>query len=123
MRGTWWCGVCETVNTANRTCTACGANLTRRATVATNVRNRIAPMPPPPPVRAPLPDPVRRAINREPVHEPGWEELEEESGYTVMPIPGGCLVSLDRGLARTGDGPPITRRTRSQGPRRCSAKS
>jgi len=94
MKGTWRCGVCETVNSASRTCTACGANLNRRSTVATDVVNRIARVPPPPPVRAPLPEPVRRAINREPVPESEWEEFEAESGYTMTPIPGGCLVSL-----------------------------
>lgn len=42
----------------------------------------------------PLPEPVRRAINREPVSEPEWEEYEAESGYYMTPVPGGCVLNF-----------------------------
>jgi hypothetical protein len=85
----WKCAVCETVNDGGRTCSACGAPLTRRSAAATAVRSRIAPAPPPP-APAPLPDPVRRAINREPVDESEWPE---ETNWRVLPLPGGCIVT------------------------------
>ena len=94
MTGTWQCGVCETVNHGGRTCSACGADLTRRSTVATSVRTRLTPSMPPPPAPAPLPEPVERAINRHPVADDEWAEYEVENGYEVTPIPGGCLVSV-----------------------------
>ncbi len=93
MSATWQCGVCETFNSAGRICSACGASLTRRSTIATAVRSRLTPVPPPP-VTAPLPDPVRRAINREPIPAEDFEEFEVETRYNVTPIPGGCLVSF-----------------------------
>lgn len=92
MNTAWQCAVCEAVNYVGRECTACGATLTRRSTVATSVRGRLTPTPPPPPPPAPLPRPVERAINREPVPAEEWEEIE--TGYSVVPIPGGCLVSM-----------------------------
>ena len=92
MKGTWQCGVCETVNDSDRTCAACGADLTRRSTITTSVRNRLTPALPPPNVAAPLPEPVKRAINREPVSEEEW--VEYETGYGIRPIPGGCLINL-----------------------------
>jgi hypothetical protein len=68
----WQCAVCETVNNGGRSCTACGAAMTRRSAAVTAVRSRIAQAPPPPPAAAPLPEPVRRAINREPVDDEEW---------------------------------------------------
>jgi hypothetical protein len=85
----WKCAVCETVNDGGRFCSACGAPLSRRSAAATAVRGRIAPAPAPPPVE-PLSEPVRRAINREPVDESEWPY--EESSFTMVPMPGGCLV-------------------------------
>ncbi|MDQ3717032.1 MAG: hypothetical protein M3381_13640 [Actinomycetota bacterium] len=41
-----------------------------------------------------MPDPVRRAINREPIPAEDFEEFEVETRYNVTPIPGGCLVSF-----------------------------
>ena len=82
----WRCAVCETVNDGGRSCTACGAPLTRRSAAATAIRARIAPAPPPPPVE-PLPEPVRRAINREPVDESEWTY-----DTAMVPLPGGCIV-------------------------------
>jgi len=90
MNALWTCAVCETVNDGGRSCTACGAPLTRRSAAATAIRGRIAPVPPPPPL-APLPEPVRRAINREPVDESEWPY--EESSFTMVPMPGGCLIA------------------------------
>jgi hypothetical protein len=69
---------------------ACGAPLTRRSAAVTAVRGRIAPVPPPPPA-APLPEPVRRAINREPVDESEWPY--DDTNWTVVPLPGGCLFT------------------------------
>lgn len=94
MTATWQCGVCESVNYEGRTCSACGANLTRRATVATSIRGRLTPPIPAPQTDVPLADPVRRAINREPVPEPEWEEFEMESGYYMTPVPGGCILNF-----------------------------
>ena len=94
MNALWRCGVCETVNHGGTTCSACGASLTRRSTVATVARARLAPPPPPPPPPpAPLPEPVRRAINREPVPEEEWAAYEE-SRVDMLPFPGGCLFTV-----------------------------
>ncbi len=92
MNALWQCAVCETVNNGGRSCTACGAAMTRRSAATTAVRSRIAPAPPPPPPAAPLPEPVRRAINREPVDEEEW--AHHESNFTMLPLPGGCLFTL-----------------------------
>jgi hypothetical protein len=39
----------------------------------------------------PLPRPVERAINREPVDEEAWP-YDEEMSYRMIPVPGGCVV-------------------------------
>ena len=91
MNALWQCAVCETVNNGGRSCTACGAAMTRRSAAVTAVRSRIAQAPPPPPADAPLPEPVRRAINREPVDESDWPY--EETQFTMVPMPGGCLFT------------------------------
>jgi hypothetical protein len=39
----------------------------------------------------PLPAPVRRAINREPVDEAEWPE--EDLNWRMVPLPGGCLFT------------------------------
>jgi hypothetical protein len=88
----WQCAVCETVNDGGRSCTACGATMTRRSAAVTAVRSRIAQAPPPPPAAAPLAEPVRRAINREPVDEEEWPY--DEHSFTMMPLPGGCLFTV-----------------------------
>ncbi|HZB50806.1 MAG TPA: hypothetical protein VE547_17090 [Mycobacteriales bacterium] len=90
MNALWTCAVCETVNDGGRSCSACGAPLTRRSAAATAIRGRIAPAPPPPPLE-PLPEPVRRAINREPVDESEWPY--EDMRWQVVPLPGGCLFT------------------------------
>ena len=90
----WTCGVCETVNQGGQVCAACGASMTRRSAAVTAVRARLAPVPPLP-EPAPLPEPVRRAINREPVDEEEWPY--EENTFRMVPVPGGCLfVSAPR---------------------------
>jgi hypothetical protein len=87
----WQCAVCETVNQGGRTCSACGAAMTRRSAATTSVRGRLAPVPLPPPAATPLPEPVRRAISREPVPEDEWPY--EENELRVLPMPGGCIVT------------------------------
>lgn len=91
MTTLWQCAVCETVNHGGRSCTACGAAMTRRSAAATSVRGRVAPVPPPPPAR-PLPDPVRRAINREPVDDAEWDY--DTPTVSMLPLPGGCLFTV-----------------------------
>jgi hypothetical protein len=86
MNAIWRCGVCETVNHWGRTCSACGGNLTRRSTVATVARATVTPSAQAPPPPAPVAEPVRRAINREPVAEEEWEEYENT--VDVLPFPG-----------------------------------
>ena len=85
----WTCGVCETVNQGGTTCAACGASMTKRSAATTAIRGRIAPVPPPPEPATPLPQPVRRAINREPIDEDEWPF--EENTFRMVPMPGGCL--------------------------------
>ena len=86
----WRCAVCETVNTGVTTCAACGAVMTRGTRVANAARARIAPLPPPPPLPTELPEPVQRAINREPVDEEEW--AYEDQKFRVVPVPGGCIM-------------------------------
>ncbi|MCA1695247.1 MAG: hypothetical protein LC749_11235 [Actinobacteria bacterium] len=83
MTALWQCAVCETINQGGRSCTACGASLTRRSAAATAVRSRLVPLPPPPTATAPLPEPVRRAINREPINETEWPY--DEASFNLVP--------------------------------------
>ncbi|MGZ4619047.1 MAG: hypothetical protein ACXV3F_10080 [Frankiaceae bacterium] len=39
----------------------------------------------------PLPPPVKRAINREPVIEEEWP-YDDERSFKMIPVPGGCIV-------------------------------
>jgi hypothetical protein len=95
MSTVWQCTVCETVNQGGRTCAACGAAMTRRSAVATSVRGKVAPVPPLPPWGTPPPEPVQRAINREPIDEAEWPY--EENTFRMVPVPGGCVfVSAPR---------------------------
>ena len=94
MSAMWQCAVCEAVNYGGRTCTACGAPLTRRSAAATSVRGRLTPSPPPDDV-VPLPEPVRRAINREPIAEEEWEY--DRPTFDMVPLPGGCLFTVRPG--------------------------
>jgi len=90
MSAPWQCSVCEAVNPGDRTtCAACGAAMTRRSAVSTAVRGRIAPVPPLP-EPAPLPEPVRRAINREPVDDEEWPY--DDNQLRMIPVPGGCIM-------------------------------
>jgi hypothetical protein len=93
----WRCSVCETVNQGGRECSACGAVMTRRSAAVTAVRGRVAPVPPPPDPQQPLPPPVKRAINREPVIEEEWP-YDDELSFRMVPVPGGCvMVGTPRG--------------------------
>ena len=94
MSTIWRCAVCEAVNQGGRTCGVCGAALTRRSAVVTSARGRLAPAPPPTRTETPLPEPVRRAINREPVEPEEWALFETEPRIDVLPLPGGCLFSV-----------------------------
>jgi hypothetical protein len=78
----WQCAVCETVNHGGRSCAACGAPLTRRSAAATAVRSRLGPAPAPPTAAAPLPEPVQRAINREPIDETEW--LDDPAVFDML---------------------------------------
>ena len=91
MNAPWRCSVCETVNYGGRACDACGAVMTRRSTAVTAVRGRIIPAPPPPDPQEPLPPPVERAINREPVVEEEWP-YDDDLSFRMVPVPGGCIM-------------------------------
>ena len=103
----WRCAVCEGVNHGGRTCATCGAALTRRSALATAARGRFESPLAPPPTES-LPDPLRRAINREPIGEHELVHFETEPRFDVVPLPGGCLVSVGPGGRR--------RRRRGRGP-------
>jgi len=48
----------------------------------------------------PLPPPVQRAINREPVIEEEWP-YDDELSFKMLPVPGGCImVGTPRGRRR-----------------------
>lgn len=91
MNTVWQCSVCETVNQGGRECAACGAVMTRSSAATTAVRSRVAPIGRLPDPQEPLPPPVRRAINREPVVEEEWP-YDEEMSYRMIPVPGGCIM-------------------------------
>lgn len=91
MSTLWQCAVCETVNQDGRSCSACGAAMTRRSAAATSVRGRLAPVAPPP-APAPLPDPLRRAISREPLDDADWDYYKPS--INMLPLPGGCLFTI-----------------------------
>jgi hypothetical protein len=96
----WRCAVCETVNAGGTTCAACGAVMTRRSRAVNAARARIVPLPPPSRPEE-LPQPVQRAINREPVDEEEWPY--EEQGLRMIPVPGGCIM-VGTPRLRDGDG-------------------
>jgi hypothetical protein len=91
MNGVWRCSVCEAVNQGGRECAACGAVMTRRSAAATAIRSRVAPVPQLPDLQQPLPPPVKRAINREPVDEEEWP-YDDERSFAMFPVPGGCIM-------------------------------
>lgn len=41
----------------------------------------------------PLPEPVQRSINREPVPEEEWEEYDAGNRTIFVPTPFGCLLA------------------------------
>jgi hypothetical protein len=91
MSTVWRCSVCEAVNQGGRECAACGAVMTRRSAAATTIRGRVAPVPPLPDPAQPLPPPVERAINREPVVEEDWP-YDDENSFRMIPTPGGYIM-------------------------------
>ena len=91
MNTPWRCSVCEAVNQGGDTCAACGAVMTRRSAAATAVRGRVAPVPMLPAPHEPLPPPVKRAVNREPVIEEEWP-YDDELSFRMIPAPGCCIV-------------------------------
>jgi hypothetical protein len=91
MNTVWRCSVCEAVNQGGRECSACGAVMTRRSAATTAVRGRVAPVPMLPVPHGPLPSPVKRAVNREPVIEEEWP-YDDELSFKVIPAPGCCIV-------------------------------
>ncbi len=91
MNTMWRCSVCETVNQGGRECAACGAVMTRRSAATSAVRERLVPGTGLPDPQQPLPPPVRRAINREPVVEEDWP-YDDDLSYRVVPVPGGCVM-------------------------------
>jgi hypothetical protein len=108
MNTLWQCAVCETVNQGGRSCMACGAPLTRRSAAATVIRSRLAPLPPPP-AATPLAEPVRRAINREPIDDAEW--LYDESNLTMESWPSDTHRPRSR-FAFWGPVPTYSTRTR-----------
>jgi hypothetical protein len=80
MTTPWRCAVCETVNSGGTTCAACGAVMTRASSVVTRIRGTVAPVPAPADPRDELPEPVRRAIAREPIDENEWPFREGPAG-------------------------------------------
>jgi hypothetical protein len=78
----WQCAVCETINQGSRSCTACGASLTRRSAAATAVRSRLVPLPPPP--RLP-----HRSLNRS-AGRSSANRSTKWSGLTTRPASTGC---------------------------------
>jgi hypothetical protein len=65
--------------------------MTRRSAATTAVRRRVVPVTPQPDPRQPLPTPVRRAINREPVVEEEWP-YDDDLSFRMVPVPGGCIM-------------------------------
>ena len=65
--------------------------MTRRSAATNSVRGRLAPAPPPPaPER--LPEPIQRAINREPLDDADWDDYKPR--VNMVPLPGGCLFTV-----------------------------
>ncbi len=94
----WRCRVCEGVNQGGRVCVTCGAEVARgeplRAAVRTRLPSQYPPAPPPVPPTTP-----RREMRSVPTPEDmGRVEtdglLSTFDGLKIVPLPGGCLVSL-----------------------------
>jgi len=83
MSVVWQCPVCEGINQGGTTCSACGAPAPTEASTDRGAPERFSP---PAPSRRRL---VRRRAS-EPVAPPP-EALDEEMGFHVRPMPGGCL--------------------------------
>jgi hypothetical protein len=79
----WQCPVCETINYGSRSCTACGASLTRRSAAATALHSRLVPRPPPPPGR-------RTASRTDPPGRSIANRSTKRSGLTTRSASTGC---------------------------------
>jgi hypothetical protein len=93
----WRCPVCEGVNQGGRICTACGAVVPHGQPLRAAVKSRLpsAGEPPPPPVP---PTPRRRELRELPTpdelsHVEPDDLLTAGSGFRIVPLPGGCLIS------------------------------
>jgi hypothetical protein len=66
--------------------------MTRRCAAATAVRGCVAPVHRPPTANAPLPAPVRRPAQPDPVDEA--ERPFDESDFSMAPPPSGCMFNV-----------------------------
>jgi len=94
----WRCRVCEGVNQGGRVCGTCGTEVPVGEPLRTAVRTRLPPKP------AAAPPPVPPTVTRRELRTiPSPEELSRVDpdgefssydGFTILPMPGGCLVSF-----------------------------
>jgi len=98
MSAVWRCRVCEGVNQGGRICAACGAQVPHgeplRAAVRTRLPSAVEPVPPPVP-----PTPSRRELRQLPTpaelsHADPDDLFDASKSFRLIPLPGGCLVSL-----------------------------
>jgi hypothetical protein len=94
----WRCRVCEGVNRGGRVCATCGAEVPvgepLRAAVRTIKPGSTRPAAPPP---VP-PNPTRRDLRTYPIPEEIYpvdsdDRLDFDTGFRVVPLPGGCLIT------------------------------
>lgn len=93
----WRCRMCEGVNRGGRVCATCGAEVPvgepLRAAVRTVRPSSTRPAAPPP---VP-PNPSRRDLRTYPIPEEiqpvdSDDRLDFNTGFRIVPLPGGCLV-------------------------------
>jgi hypothetical protein len=93
----WRCRVCEGVNRGGRVCATCGAQVPvgepLRAAVRTIKPSSTRPAAPPP---VP-PNPTRQELRTYPIPEEIYpvdsdDRLDFDTGFKVVPMPGGCMV-------------------------------
>lgn len=94
----WRCRACEGVNRGSRVCATCGAEVPvgepLRAAVRTIKPSSTRPATPPPVPR----NPTRRELRTYPIPEEIYpvdsdERLDFDTGFKVVPLPGGCLIT------------------------------
>jgi hypothetical protein len=100
MSAIWRCRVCEGVNQGGRVCATCGTEVPvgepLRAAVRTRMPSTTAPAAPAP---SPVPPTTRRRELRSMPSPDELRMLDPEELFTrpdlkILPIPGGCLVSV-----------------------------